>query len=241
MTNGCSRKVDVNESPRVAAQYNVNFQKQLNVDNQNQFADIRPNMRYPAASQSLYPQMTFPPHQVRQFQTSNVNLSRSNEFAVATNISYNKPPVSPLSSTYHNHASQGINTLNGMIYQVQFKCTFRHYILGVEQFHCPISVGEFVVVEADRGEDIGIVSDILPMKTFVERRIYMKASVEDDNVIGRIVRIASVAERQFLPEKFHDEDNILQVRDLSIYFVIYLNSFCSFVENYPIAPTDFLW
>lgn len=129
---------------------------------------------------------------------------------------YRPPVVSPLSSTYHNAAPHGINTLNGMIYQVQFKCMFRHFILGANVAPNSVNVGDFVVVEADRGEDIGIVTDVLPMKTFVERRIYMKTSVEDDNVIGRIIRVASVAERQFLPEKFHDEDNILQFcRELS--------------------------
>jgi putative ribosome biogenesis GTPase RsgA len=86
----------------------------------------------------------------------------------------------------------------------------KNYILG-SQAHPNIVVGDFVVVEADRGEDIGVVVEVLPMKTFVERRIYMKTSVEDDNVIGRILRLASVAERQFLPEKFHDEESIVQV------------------------------
>lgn len=72
-----------------------------------------------------------------------------------------------------------------------------------------------MVVEADRGEDIGVVVEILPMKSFVERRIYMKNNtVDEENVIGRILRLASVAERQFLPEKFHDEENIVKVKSL---------------------------
>ena len=86
----------------------------------------------------------------------------------------------------------------------------KNYILGA-QAHPSIMIGDFVVVEADRGEDIGVVLEILPMKTFVERRIYMKNAADDDNVIGRIVRLASVTERQFLPEKFHDEENVVQV------------------------------
>jgi hypothetical protein len=215
-----NRKVEVSESPRVASQYNINMFKQVNSVGHHQFADTRQN-NTPTASQGLYPQMNVPSHQVRQYQNMGVNLSRPND-SNGTNINYTKPPVSPLSSTYHTHASQGINSLNGMIYQVQFKCTFRHFILGVQQLHSPLCVGEFVVVEADRGEDIGIVTDILPMKTFVERRIYMKTSVEDDNVIGRIVRIASVAERQFLPEKFHDEDNILQVS--IVFYCVYFTA-----------------
>lgn len=214
-----NRKVEVNESSRVATQYNGNLFRQVN--NDLQFADTRQNIRFsPTISQGVYPQMSVLSNHVRQYQNLQT-MPRPSDSVVGTNVNYAKPPVSPLSSTYHSHASQGINSLNGMIYQVQFKCTFRHFILGVQQLHSPICVGEFVVVEADRGEDIGIVTDILPMKTFVERRIYMKASVEDDNVIGRIVRIASVAERQFLPEKFHDEDNILQVSNSFCYLFPY--------------------
>lgn len=166
--------------------------------------DMRPMMR---------PQVSAVPQANRVPTLQQTYLNRPSE--IPTN--YQRPQLlSPLSSTYHNPAPHGVNTLNGMIYQVQFKCMFRHFILGANITPNSVTIGDFVVVEADRGEDIGIVSDVLPMKTFVERRIYMKTSVEDDNVIGRIVRVASVAERQFLPEKFHDEDNILQFcRELS--------------------------
>lgn len=104
-----------------------------------------------------------------------------------------------------------VNSVNSRIYQVQFKCSNRFFTLGM---HAPpsIAVGDFVVVEADRGEDIGIVTDIMPMKTFIERRIYYKsASDDDDNVIGRIIRPASPAERQLLPEKYRDEEGVLQL------------------------------
>ncbi len=55
------------------------------------------------------------------------------------------------------------------------------------------------------------------MKTFIERRIYLKSTMDDeDNVIGRIIRPASPAERQLLPDKFRDEENVLQLcRELS--------------------------
>jgi hypothetical protein len=114
-----------------------------------------------------------------------------------------------VSSTYSSNVQAALAGLNGMIYQVQFKCAIRNYILGA-QAHPSVMIGDFVVVEADRGEDIGVVVEIIPMKTFVERRIYMKNNVEDENVIGRILRLASVAERQFLSEKFHDEDDVVQ-------------------------------
>ncbi len=95
--------------------------------------------------------------------------------------------------------------------QVQFKQAFRDFILGPQ---CPasISVGDFVIVECDRGEDLGVVTGSVKMSEFVERRYLTKASLDDDaNDVGRILRLATVAERQQLPEKYHDEQNIIQV------------------------------
>jgi hypothetical protein len=140
---------------------------------------------------------------------SNQGSSRSTPVGTPRS-QYSMPPSSPAAAYHSPYAQSAQGGVNGLIYQVQFKCAARNYILG-SQAHPSIMIGDFVVVEADRGEDIGVVVEIIPMKTFVERRIYMKQTVDDENVIGRILRLASVAERQFLPEKFHDEDNIVQV------------------------------
>ncbi|RYH13851.1 hypothetical protein EON65_34705 [archaeon] len=103
------------------------------------------------------------------------------------------------------------NSSNGRIFHVQFKGTVRHFILG-SQAPPNIPVGEFVVVEADRGEDVGIVTDILSMKAFIEMRHMLKHSVdEEDSTIGRIVRVASASERQQLKAKTHDEQSVMQV------------------------------
>lgn len=105
-----------------------------------------------------------------------------------------------------------IGNMQGKIYQVQFKCSVRYFTLS-PQVSQPVTAGDFVVVEADRGEDIGIVTEVMTMKSFVERRIKSKMPVDDDeSTIGKIQRIAVMAERQILPEKFRNEENVLQVR-----------------------------
>lgn len=121
------------------------------------------------------------------------------------------PSVYGASPYAHIAPPPPVNSVNSRIYQVQFKCSNRFFTLGMHASPT-IAVGDFVVVEADRGEDIGIVTDVMPMKTFIERRIYYKsASDDDDNVIGRIIRPASPAERQLLPEKYRDEEGVLQL------------------------------
>lgn len=96
------------------------------------------------------------------------------------------------------------------IFQVQFKCAIRYFTLapGAPE---TLGNGDFVVVEADRGEDVGVVTEVMTMKTFVDRRILTKASNMDDedSVIGKILRPATLVERQTLPEKFRTEESIL--------------------------------
>lgn len=82
---------------------------------------------------------------------------------------------------------------------------------------------DFVVVEADRGEDIGIVVEILSMHAFLERRMNairptsaQPAEQEDQNV-GCILRLATLHERQQLPDKFHTEKDVVQVN--TVFFI----------------------
>jgi hypothetical protein len=72
--------------------------------------------------------------------------------------------------------------------------------------------GDFVVVQADRGEDLGIVTDSYPLQSFLDRRYAMRAYMdEEDQNVGYILRIASAAEKKLLPQKFHDEEMIFKV------------------------------
>ena len=94
---------------------------------------------------------------------------------------------------------------------MQLKCQYRHYVLDprAPQF---LKVGDFVMVDADRGEDLGIIIEIITMKVYVERQRSMHISLEDEqNEVGRVLREASIFERDQLAAKYQDE---LMVIDL---------------------------
>lgn len=100
------------------------------------------------------------------------------------------------------------------IYQVQFKCLIRYFTLAPGASET-LGNGDFVVVEADRGEDVGIVTEVMTMKSFADRRLLTKpANMDDeDSAIGKILRPACLAERQTLPEKYRSEESILLVSE----------------------------
>lgn len=125
-----------------------------------------------------------------------------------------------------------------MIYQVQFKRYVRFYTIGdhgdvplsslssaSSLLPLPISspssgsallrvnMGDFVIVNADRGEDLGIVTMVFTMQEFIDRRLAMSAKCniqEEDAVIGTILRLATLSERQQLPKKYKKEEAVVK-------------------------------
>lgn len=87
-----------------------------------------------------------------------------------------------------------------------------------------MQIGDFVVVQADRGEDLGVITEAFPLQTFLDRRYAMRAYMdEEDQNVGYILRIASPSETKLLPEKFQDEEMIFKVQcyccSSSTYFI----------------------
>lgn len=77
----------------------------------------------------------------------------------------------------------------------------------------PVKAGDFVVVQADRGEDLGIITESYSLPEFLEKRFAMRAYMdEEDQNVSYILRLASPAEMKLLPEKFQDEEMIFKVR-----------------------------
>jgi hypothetical protein len=74
-----------------------------------------------------------------------------------------------------------------------------------------ISERDFVVVEGDRGEDIGIVIAVLTMQEFVHHRMNDPRAAADNHTVDCILRLATMQERQQLPDKYNAEKNIVQV------------------------------
>jgi hypothetical protein len=101
-----------------------------------------------------------------------------------------------------------------MLMQVQFKNTCRYFVLSSGISPQSINIGDFVKVEADRGEDLGVITEVLAMQSFLDMRMQnrIQFSMDDDSGnVRRILRVASMQERQTLVTKFQDEENILQV------------------------------
>ena len=77
-------------------------------------------------------------------------------------------------------------------------------------------------MQADRGEDLGVVTESFNLQAFMERRFAMRAYMdEEDQNVGYIIRIASSTETKLLPEKFQDEEMIFKVGDCYYYCIVY--------------------
>ena len=108
--------------------------------------------------------------------------------------------------------------------QVQFKRGSRSFTLS-NRAGFLVNERDFVVVEADRGEDIGVVVEILTMHAFMERRMNSVRAGgpppdSDDQNVGCILRMATLNERQQLPDKFHTEKDIVQVSLEGVYYYV---------------------
>lgn len=78
-----------------------------------------------------------------------------------------------------------------------------------------IHVGDYVKVEADRGEDLGVVHGIITVPTFLDlRRQHHLAhgSKDEDGAwdLKQIIRLASTYERRQLPNKALEEIQVTQ-------------------------------
>lgn len=86
-------------------------------------------------------------------------------------------------------------------------------ILG-ENFPQGLKVGSFVVVEADRGEDLGVVVLIAPRDSPLAISLNTAnstASKGSEGELKKILRFATPQERSELPNKAKDEMDILKV------------------------------
>lgn len=108
------------------------------------------------------------------------------------------------------------NRLSLIFYQVQFKRCYRCFKL-LHDFPLPIKLGEFVIVEADRGEDLGVVVAIAPSESPLSVSIYAASALSmrmtDNDFSKKILRIATMQERLDLPFKKQQEMILLEVRE----------------------------
>jgi len=131
--------------------------------------------------------------------------------------SYKNWKVTPSSSSGISRSpnmKRVVNPSDGFIYQVQFKRAHRNFVLAPSAPR-DILPGDFVKVEADRGEDMGIVLAKCPVDSFEE-------VVPTAGYRGRgfssghgerkyLYRLATAEERTALSGKVHDEEKALEI------------------------------
>lgn len=116
-----------------------------------------------------------------------------------------------------DNISPVVSSYDGFVYKVQFKRSFRNFLRSADVMK-PIHINDHVIVEADRGEDLGIVSEIQPMPLFFREGGSLfsrdnKASTWGDKRTGvkHILRHALPQEFSLLPVKMAEEQSIVEV------------------------------
>lgn len=99
-----------------------------------------------------------------------------------------------------------------MVYFIKFKRSKRNFVLG-PKVQREIKIGAYVKVEADRGEDLGIVMKIRPMEKYLSSNNMVTGN--GDETLGsemkRILRVATSDEVALLDVKSEEEDELLRI------------------------------
>ena len=124
-------------------------------------------------------------------------------------------PQQPTFTPSKQLQKRNMTPIDGYIYQVQFKRAHRNFVLAPSAPR-DIIPGDFVKVEADRGEDMGIVLAKIPIESFEEviptagyrGRGFSSGQGEKKY----LYRIATPEERNALQIKVADEEKALEVK-----------------------------
>jgi hypothetical protein len=129
------------------------------------------------------------------------------------------PPAGPparnsFKNTVLTLAAMAMMSADGLVYLVQFKRSQRNFILASAAPR-GIVPGEFVIVEADRGEDIGVVIEVAPATLFNKDKHtaghrWKGFATGQNGEIRKVLRTATVEERALLPDKAAEEAAIIE-------------------------------
>ncbi len=119
------------------------------------------------------------------------------------------------------HGAMGLGTFVGMgmnpvptprtVYTVKFKRSQKNFFLS-DQIKGDIKIGSYVKVEADRGEDLGIVLSRIPIEKFNPgARLNAPNHGIPDLQLKRILRLASDEEISLLGLKEEEEAELLKI------------------------------
>jgi cell fate regulator YaaT (PSP1 superfamily) len=119
-----------------------------------------------------------------------------------------------------SHAKTGPSRL---VYNVKFKRSQRNFVLS-PRITRDVKIGCYVKVEADRGEDLGIVMGVIPVEKFLASNHRHRSMTEDSISSGdspsqaanlgdmkRIMRAATNDEITLLEVKREEEEELLKI------------------------------
>ena len=129
-------------------------------------------------------------------------------------------PSRPASS-YYQLADTRQAAYDGPFYQVQFKRCHRCFVLS-SAAPATVKPGDFVIVEGDRGEDLGVVVAMAPRDSPMVASIFTACAstlgrgaadghAPDVHSLKKILRVACLEERMELQNKARDEQDLLEV------------------------------
>jgi hypothetical protein len=98
------------------------------------------------------------------------------------------------------------------VFLVSFKTSVREFILGV-RVPSVVSRGDMVIVSADRGEDLGLVSEVLPLDQYLCQYFPQMMHNPQFNInkhFGRILRLATPREVRMLSMKMTEEQQAVE-------------------------------
>ena len=134
---------------------------------------------------------------------------------------YGQTPQSP-QTNYYKLADTQAASYDGPYFQVQFKRCHRSFVLS-SAAPSNIKPGDFVIVEGDRGEDMGVVVAMAPRDSPMISSIFAACASTlgrvatmdpvnvDANAFKKILRVASMQERLQLSMKYQEELDLLEV------------------------------
>lgn len=110
----------------------------------------------------------------------------------------------------YRHSHGPPMTLPKVVYSVKFKRSQRNFILG-QRVVRDLEIGTYVKVEADRGEDLGIVIQKIPSEKFNTFSGRSSFSSGDPAGLKRIIRLATHDEVSLLGMKREEEEELLKI------------------------------
>lgn len=150
---------------------------------------------------------TLPPHQQMLKNPHNMDSSSSQSPYMS------KPNVGGAATHHQNQANYT------HIYTVKFKRSQRTFILSPRMQH-DAKIGCYVKVEADRGEDLGIVTNIVRSSSSKAKEVKVEPELSAGNAsaptaatadLKKIIRLATNDEITLLTVKRKEEDDLLQM------------------------------